>query len=211
MGLIPARAGKTWVTASVSPSGKAHPRSRGENIAFTPSHACDQGSSPLARGKHRLHAFPRLRPGLIPARAGKTYTPASPPTTSQAHPRSRGENRHSHAGGQRVAGSSPLARGKPLLTRSSNQAHRLIPARAGKTWSTQACADATTAHPRSRGENVPLLELLPSEVGSSPLARGKRDDQVKQRIQDGLIPARAGKTLRNLRFCHADRSDLGNP
>ena len=31
IGIIPAHAGKTWVTSAVSPRGRDHPRSRGEN------------------------------------------------------------------------------------------------------------------------------------------------------------------------------------
>ena len=48
-------------------------------------------------------------------------------------------------------------------------------------------------------------------AGSSPLTRGKlgalgdSDDLVR------LIPAHAGKTLPDLHFYRADRSDLGKP
>ena len=47
--------------------------------------------------------------------------------------------------------------------------------------------------------------------GSSPLTRGKREDYVREVQQQRLIPAHAGKTLPDLRFYCADRSDLGNP
>ena len=47
--------------------------------------------------------------------------------------------------------------------------------------------------------------------GSSPLTRGKPVDEVTERLGLGLIPAHAGKTLPDLRFYCADRSDLGNP
>ena len=115
MGLIPARAGKTWVTASVSPSGKAHPRSRGENIAFTPSHACDQGSSPLARGKQSRFACSWLEMRLIPARAGKTNGVRRMSSLVAAHPRSRGENQPGQVCARHGSGSSPLARGKHFV------------------------------------------------------------------------------------------------
>ena len=35
--------------------------------------------------------------------------------------------------------------------------------------------------------------------------------ELKQLIDRGLIPAHAGKTLPDLRFYRADRSDLGKP
>ena len=53
---------------------------------------------------------------------------------------------------------------------------------------------ASTAHPRSRGENAETCSLNFSEYGSSPLTRGKRLDSVLNRVDAGLIPAHAGKT-----------------
>ena len=47
--------------------------------------------------------------------------------------------------------------------------------------------------------------------GSSPLTRGKRMDRRANTRRQGLIPAHAGKTLPDLRFYCADRSDLGKP
>ena len=47
--------------------------------------------------------------------------------------------------------------------------------------------------------------------GSSPLTRGKHCARRCRRLCPGLIPAHAGKTLPDLRFYRADRSDLGKP
>ena len=47
--------------------------------------------------------------------------------------------------------------------------------------------------------------------GSSPLTRGKLWNLVDEYGNTGLIPAHAGKTLSDLRFYQADRSDLGKP
>ena len=92
-GLIPAHAGKTGERAESGCGQRAHPRSRGENEAGDEKGSTFDGSSPLTRGK-RLPAFARfVRPGLIPAHAGKTD--ALPGCTNGWE------------------GSSPLTRGKP--------------------------------------------------------------------------------------------------
>ena len=71
----------------------------------------------------------------------------------------------------------------------------LIPAHAGKTSRNPFVQAARRAHPRSRGENlvVSLEECVP--VGSSPLTRGKRQQDVAVQDLEGLIPAHAGKTI----------------
>ena len=53
---------------------------------------------------------------------------------------------------------------------------------------------AKGAHPRSRGENELERKTLSDEGGSSPLTRGKLDDEVAGKTVGGLIPAHAGKT-----------------
>ena len=67
------------------------------------------------------------------------------------------------------------------------------------------------AHPRSRGENPERLAVIEAAQGSSPLTRGKPWSEALDRDLPRLIPAHAGKTLPDLRFYCADRSDLGNP
>ena len=112
-GLIPAHAGKTRVALNQAPFARAHPRSRGENFVRSRARLIGLGSSPLTRGKHDRELRRRHVPGLIPAHAGKTLTPA----------------------GQLVidGGSSPLTRGKPSRVIWSVMCVRLIPAHAGKT------------------------------------------------------------------------------
>ena len=55
---------------------------------------------------------------------------------------------------------------------------------------------ASTAHPRSRGENERALNLIFAPFGSSPLTRGKLTLLHRQATDEGLIPAHAGKTTR---------------
>ncbi len=53
-----------------------------------------------------------------------------------------------------------------------------------------------SAHPRSRGENSAFVAYPASSAGSSPLTRGKRLLQRRNRLDERLIPAHAGKTRR---------------
>ena len=172
-GLIPARAGKTVRRRRTARLRRAHPRSRGENLALTEADDARVGSSPLARGKRVGHDTARAADGLIPARAGKTGIAPSRNGAGAAHPRSRGENAKSHTGLAASRGSSPLARGKLNRRDWTRIRFRLIPARAGKTKQRWGWTRSLAAHPRSRGENEERLVASPRLTGSSPLARGK--------------------------------------
>ena len=72
---------------------------------------------------------------------------------------------------------------------------RLIPAHAGKTYSTSPWQCHSPAHPRSRGENVGATPSAVALPGSSPLTRGKLGFGGLFPSRRGLIPAHAGKTF----------------
>ena len=91
-GLIPAHAGKTPRSRWLRGSGRAHPRSRGENFNQPLVLNGWQGSSPLTRGKRSQGSRTCLWGRLIPAHAGKTESVACCGGLPAAHPRSRGEN-----------------------------------------------------------------------------------------------------------------------
>ena len=152
-GLIPAHAGKTATYEAFSAPPWAHPRSRGENSTDWRKDSNDSGSSPLTRGKHRGRARRAVRPGLIPAHAGKTPVRWWAARGCWAHPRSRGENGFQSRRPRGRSGSSPLTRGKRRWTFSTRPASGLIPAHAGKTVRVGRRRAARGAHPRSRGEN----------------------------------------------------------
>ena len=111
-----------------------------------------------------------------------------------AHPRSRGENMAVSLILSALAGSSPLTRGKPRPRLRSRSRQRLIPAHAGKTLTAESCSAASTAHPRSRGENICVHRGPHNGLGSSPLTRGKRNPSTSSAAAARLIPAHAGKT-----------------
>ena len=173
-GLIPAHAGKTAAWCVCDRVGGAHPRSRGENVQVDCVHAAPPGSSPLTRGKRPAGAVSRESVRLIPAHAGKTALARSPSFPSAAHPRSRGENCGPDLRPRIQGGSSPLTRGKRLITATAQHAAGLIPAHAGKTRCRRWCRSCRWAHPRSRGENLDLACGGCAPAGSSPLTRGKR-------------------------------------
>ena len=191
--------------------GQAHPRAGGENSSAWWTVPLGRGSSPRGRGKQRIGLQSEEKGGLIPARAGKTlwWTRASRP--ARAHPRAGGENSRSSQALSPSEGSSPRGRGKHGAGQLRLNKAGLIPARAGKTETRPRRPSAAWAHPRAGGENQLIDEIVRSDQGSSPRGRGKRDVTVKELCAQRLIPARAGKTLSDLRFYRADRSDLGNP
>ena len=171
--LIPAHAGKTARKRAETGADEAHPRSRGENSTSSASILTLHGSSPLTRGKRRRCTSRSASGRLIPAHAGKTWREEGRRPPTWAHPRSRGENPALQKCFHKTRGSSPLTRGKPMASSPGLSLPGLIPAHAGKTWSTHMCADATTAHPRSRGENGWYQSWRSRYHGSSPLTRGK--------------------------------------
>ena len=80
VGLIPARAGTTRYPATCLHRKGAHPRSRGDHYVCSIGGLGVRGSSPLARGPHKVLRAPSPGLGLIPARAGTTGArTATPP------------------------------------------------------------------------------------------------------------------------------------
>ena len=194
VGLIPAHAGKTRPVAGASGWVEAHPRSRGENTALTWADISGLGSSPLTRGKLGPGGTEPQRVRLIPAHAGKTSKQGQGPHKAPAHPRSRGENPVFLAFDSPRLGSSPLTRGKLEGDGVHHWFYRLIPAHAGKTPTLNTQHTSTSAHPRSRGENVLGSTGGRVYAGSSPLTRGKPRGRNETVCRLGLIPAHAGKT-----------------
>ncbi|EFW09850.1 hypothetical protein HMPREF9005_1174 [Actinomyces sp. oral taxon 178 str. F0338] len=111
------------------------------------------GSSPRVRGKRGPLARAGSTRRLIPARAGKTTTPATGSSCAAAHPRACGENREPSPIAGTFSGSSPRVRGKHDLHHHRCGSNGLIPARAGKTCPKVFANVGDGAHPRACGEN----------------------------------------------------------
>ena len=175
-GLIPAHAGKTRERREPWRCRRAHPRACGENATSDAYLAPDGGSSPRMRGKLD-DARPCLRRGgLIPAHAGKTIVRHADPPFSP--------------------GSSPRMRGKLIREKLELALARLIPAHAGKTIPRRARRPSRTAHPRACGENSRFSAYPTNPAGSSPRMRGKPSLGRSLRRRSRLIPAHAGKTVK---------------
>ena len=116
LGLIPARAGKTFDPSGIDIPKPAHPRACGENASRRRICCTMRGSSPRVRGKHLAYRVHEVAHGLIPARAGKTRRWTLTTTPGRAHPRACGENITTITSARAVEGSSPRVRGKPFLT-----------------------------------------------------------------------------------------------
>ena len=174
----------------------AHPRACGENSRRRARRARGRGSSPRVRGKLRFGSPRTRRPGLIPARAGKTIRGVRQDHHRPAHPRACGENQQRKPFYTRWWGSSPRVRGKLTDWSEGRPCRGLIPARAGKTGSCSASWPRRWAHPRACGENHLVESMRSGNPGSSPRVRGKLGGGRRHRHRRRLIPARAGKTRR---------------
>ena len=177
-GIIPARAGFTFLLRRYPANLADHPRSRG---VYRRSARCWlnwPGSSPLARGLRRRGGRGCARGRIIPARAGFTRRDPPPARRPGDHPRSRGVYSVKNLAMRVVRGSSPLARGLRPRRRPRRRDRGIIPARAGFT--------STTSPTRTCAS------------GSSPLARGLRPLPRRRPVGRRIIPARAGFTGRML-------------
>ena len=191
---IPARAGNTSGRDAHRRSRAVHPRSRGEHEHLSPPPKTCSGSSPLARGTHRVPERRWRIDRFIPARAGNTGAERTVLVRQPVHPRSRGEHGGSFGGSFSGSGSSPLARGTPPRLRRDLELHRFIPARAGNTSCPCCVSWWATVHPRSRGEHLSRGTLPFHAAGSSPLARGTPPIWAARARLQRFIPARAGNT-----------------
>ena len=193
-GIIPARAGFTGGDRAPGGGGADHPRSRGVYPQSPPYPQHYPGSSPLARGLHGEELLECHQPRIIPARAGFTSTATSAPPAD--HPRSRGVYHFQRSRASSSHGSSPLARGLRAPSQGAASGIGIIPARAGFTCVAAHCVCAVRDHPRSRGVYAYAAVDGMVRKGSSPLARGLRMLARPHGPTPGIIPARAGFTVR---------------
>ncbi len=111
--LIPACAGTTRARSRSFRWARAHPRLRGDHCRSRCCCLPGWGSSPPARGPHRVPVHRPWRTGLIPACAGTTAERFFIHAACPAHPRLRGDHAVMMPFSPRQLGSSPPARGPP--------------------------------------------------------------------------------------------------
>ncbi len=196
------RAGNTERSAKARAAAPVHPRARGEPIAEPRTGRALFGSSPpLRRGRGRASgSSPRARGTrvaaprggqdvrFIPARAGNPDSYGTSTRDSTVHPRV------ACSVAPAATGSSPRARGTLELAAGELLQPRFIPARAGNTRGGCRLLFLEAVHPRARGEHIARTHGLEDTRGSSPRARGTRDDRSNGGLRGRFIPARAGNT-----------------
>ena len=146
------------------------------------------------RGRRRLSgSVARLSHGESPL-ARETAGTGDTRTATSAHPRWRGEDMPFTQVVMWAEGSSPLARGGLPGREWREDGRRLIPAGAGRTATPMPVPWASSAHPRWRGEDGLVGDVVSPAMGSSPLARGGRRGRRGRVRRVRLIPAGAGRT-----------------
>ena len=99
------------------------------------------------------------------------------------------------------SGSSPPTRGTLVPMGNQPTGHRFIPAHAGNTLALLIFRLQSPVHPRPRGEHASTPPSDPTGAGSSPPTRGTLLPSVTICNYVRFIPAHAGNTLVQCRFC----------
>ena len=105
-----------------------------------------------------------------------------------------------------VKGSPPRVRGKQFPKKYSTVAEGITPACAGKTVPFVKQRKCKEDHPRVCGENEIQRYNFAVNRGSPPRVRGKQKRGYIPRRKQGITPACAGKTFRNI-HCTNRRKD----
>ena len=192
-----------------------HPRVRGEHVLPKAVAPTITGSSPRARGTHRVHHELEVMARFIPACAGNTPTPPSRRhRPGGSSPRARGTLPGARSPGVRrrfipaCAGNTPMwaatkptssvhprVRGEhPTARHDRNPPRRFIPACAGNTGHGHRRQHEVPVHPRVRGEHGTIVGHSAELYGSSPRARGTPRSQPAGCPVFRFIPACAGNT-----------------
>ena len=193
-GIIPACAGSTQRCHGARQDVRDHPRMRGEHILPDTSHALSGGSSPHARGALDADQRRRVHAGIIPACAGSTHPWRRLLRRWRDHPRMRGEHVSLPTDIVPLMGSSPHARGAPMVRPPYLMTQGIISACAGSTSRRNCATCGSGDHPRMRGEHSLCWDRKTPREGSSPHARGALLLAPGYVEEPGIIPACAGST-----------------
>ena len=136
-GIIPADAGSTCHVLQSLRSARDHPRGCGEHLACSTVSSPSGGSSPRMRGARMCALYASSVLGIIPADAGSTSFSSLTFVVFEDHPRGCGEHKTVSSTSRGEAGSSPRMRGALTLGQQGCLEHRIIPADAGSTASSQ--------------------------------------------------------------------------
>ena len=171
-----------------------HPRLRGEHPPQCRRPGRASGSSPLTRGTQLFPVVCSDGAGSSPLTRGTPRRIAALRCSLTVHPRLRGEHAYHFFRHMLGVGSSPLTRGTRLDRVNHFLIVRFIPAYAGNTTHMKKPIRMWAVHPRLRGEHCYAVISVETPYGSSPLTRGTRAQQARQRQEYRFIPAYAGNT-----------------
>ena len=192
LGTIPAGAGSRSRTSRRAPSGRDHPRGRGEQWMTVARANWAGGPSPRARGAASCGECLRRGGGTIPAGAGSRRPGRCANCPTGDHPRGRGEQTESEPMPGRFEGPSPRARGAAAVVLVRPVRGGTIPAGAGSRPRSAGAWWCRGDHPRGRGEQVSGSAKSTAEGGPSPRARGADLAGGVREVVPGTIPAGAG-------------------
>ncbi len=152
--------------------GRFIPACAGSRLEVTHERTEDTGSSPRARGAVSGKGIIKRIIRFIPACAGSSFKYRRSDSWRPVHPRVRGEQ------------------GKEIARHGDSS--RFIPACAGSRTRPRWCAMRRSVHPRVRGEQLDITNRIPSNIGSSPRARGAVLVREAHVVAERFIPACAG-------------------
>ena len=196
------RAGRRRVELGVGAGGvRLIPASGETTVTTRRSSGGDAGSSPRAGRRHADHGIRRDGSGLIPASGETTVRICGSACSTAAHPRERGDDADAEPRSPEIAGSSPRAGRRRFLRCRRRAVHRLIPA-SGETTKPRPCRTRRRrAHPRERGDDKHGISDEDADLGSSPRAGRRRQEELPDGRLDGLIPVSGETTGRRRRPC----------
>ena len=195
-GIIPACAGSSLNRGRSPTVGRDHPRVCGEQAYLSILYISILGSSPRVRGAAEWVPSYFDFQGIIPARAGSRTQRGLDIGSSRDHPRACGEQSWTFRDDETSVGSSPRVRGAAATHHDRAELMRIIPARAGSRVTMVFVSSAHRDHPRACGEQTIVPWLYPSVTGSSPRVRGAGAEHIPTGPVPGIIPARAGSSVR---------------
>ena len=152
-----------------------------------------RGPSPRGRGNLRYEISFEGKIRSIPAWAGKPAVTSERRPAMSVHPRVGGETRAGGALCGLGGGPSPRGRGNRYRAAPRNPLYGSIPAWAGKPQRRARYKRHCRVHPRVGGETRRNASHASSAWGPSPRGRGNLRALAWGAVEDGSIPAWAGK------------------
>ena len=171
--ITPAHAGKRQTHYSSTGNFRDHPRTCGEKGNILNVSSAYTGSPPHMRGKETNRRKRKMRYGITPAHAGKSFNVIRTEKFTWDHPRTCGEKRHEGCRIQPRKGSPPHMRGKAKTCVYSTIKMGITPAHAGKSVAHVPDPVGVGDHPRTCGEKYALIAKKGLRKGSPPHMRGK--------------------------------------